>query len=145
MYLTLLYAPPFSAFFSQSQVFMELRGLVTVDATTNRKPEDTYTENDLHLAIQLCAETLVKHNLSAHHLTRIELLDFIDEDNSPEVRAHFKAFTRDSRAPSNREAALTLQWMKSLTSLALSGQLLHEGRNMAQELRSEFQSFASQC
>lgn len=144
MYLPHLYAPPFAEFFNQSKVFHELLTLVSDEAATNRNSDDHYSENDLQMAVQLFAETLVKHNLSAHHLTRVDPLDFLDDDNSSEVRAHFKTLARDKRAPSNRASSLTLQWMKSLTSLALSGQLLHHDRNLAQELKTEFQSYVSQ-
>lgn len=139
MSVHLLKAPSFGEFFTTSALCQFVLEKVLKQAKTDGLLDNgSMDETRITIGVKLSIETLLKHNLTSHQLRRITLTDFIDDDNSLDVRNYYNdaVISEDPLALSNLDSALA--WIKSATNLIMTRQHLHHQRDIAMELKQEF-------
>lgn len=136
MGMTMLRSPRFDAFFAQSKVFAELRALVRRELARQR----SRATRDADMGIQLVAETVIKHNLSRAQIGSIDFLSFIDRDNSPEVRSHYKPVARELRRGSDAGVRMSFDVRRYaiMCGLIMARQADDAQRDLCRELKAEF-------
>jgi hypothetical protein len=110
----------------------------------DEQKEEVVDEVQCKMVAQLCAETIIKHNLNAAQMGRCDLQMFIDEDNSKEVRKYFELFKKDARKNINARALqLHTSWHQSVFCLIMSRHAHAHNRKMWDELKDEFLEYAT--
>lgn len=140
--MILLQAPNFKDFFKHSVVFTEICKKLLKEVQKD-KEEVVVDEIKCKMVAQICAETIIKHNMNAAQMGRCDLPMFIDKNNSKEVRKYFALFKKDARKDVNARALqLQTNWLQSVFCLIISREI-DCNRSISDELKSEFLKYAT--
>jgi len=145
--MILLQSPGFKDFFKHSKVFQEIiESMLKEERKNEEEPEKEAEVNEVEckMVAQLCAETIIKHNMNPAQMGRCDLQMFIDEDNSKEVRKYFELFKKDARKNIHARALqLHTSWHQSVFCLIMSRQEHAHNRKMWAELKDEFLQYVT--
>jgi hypothetical protein len=141
--MILLKSPPFKDFFKNSTVFATiteamLKELKKGDVEGEEK-EEVVDELKCKMVAQLCAETIIKHNMNPMQMGRCDLPMFMDQDNSKEVRKYFELFKKDARKDVNaRKLQIQTSWLQNVFCVVMTREIQENKPPMWDELKDEF-------
>jgi hypothetical protein len=138
--MLLLQSPSFKGFFENSEVFAEiLKDLL--EAVKSRDEGGAVDELQCKMVSQLCAETIIKHNLNPSQMCRCDLKIYIDSDNSKEVRQYFSLLKKDARKDIRARALdLKTSWLQNVFATIVTSK---DDRQLWNELKTEFLAHAT--
>lgn len=141
--------PPFKDFFKTSTVFSQITEAMLKelkkDEIDGEEKAEVVDEIQCKMVAQLCAETIIKHNMNPMQMGRCDLPMFMDNDNSREVRNYFALFKKDARKDVNaRKLQIQTSWLQNVFCVVMTRDVQENKIPMWDELKDEFLKYAEE-
>lgn len=143
-----LKSPPFKDFFKTSTVFAQITEAMLKELKKGEiegeEKEEVVDEIKCKMVAQLCAETIIKHNMNPMQMGRCDLSMFMDQDNSKEVRKYFELFKKDARKDVNaRKLQIQTSELQNVFCLIMTNEIQKDKEPMWDELKDEFLKYVT--